>query len=151
MHKCFDITFEQNQKYIKFTRQWYSIPARVYNIYENNYCYKALDKEYLVIIRDNFLSVLHKNLCCDPSSEPSQRDGSHEGSQHMDSKRNKKNYPSIIIKYSSYLSRALLLYTCISTGVCQMCNILFCINICQYITLKTLFQNYRLYQRLSFI
>ena len=39
--------------------------------------------------------ILHKNLCCDPSSEPSQRDssdpssepsrrqGSDEGSQHM--------------------------------------------------------------------
>ena len=34
--------------------------------------YRALDKmEYLVIIRDN-LSVLHKNICCDPSSEPAQ-------------------------------------------------------------------------------
>ena len=37
------------------------------------------------------------------SSEPSQWDGSEEGSQHMVSMRNKKNYPSIIIKYSSYL------------------------------------------------
>ena len=37
-------------------------------------------------------------ICCDPSSEPSRRDGSDEGSQHMVSVRNKKNYPSIIIK-----------------------------------------------------
>ena len=64
---------------------------------------RALDKrKYLVIIRDNFLSVLHKNLCCDPSSEPSRQDSSDEGSQHRVSMRNKKNYPSIIIKYSSY-------------------------------------------------
>ena len=26
------------------------------------------------MIRENFLSVLYKNLCCDPSSEPSRRD-----------------------------------------------------------------------------
>ena len=32
---------------------------------------RVLDKrEYLVIIKDNFLSVLLKNICCDPSSEP---------------------------------------------------------------------------------
>ena len=56
-----------------------------------------------MIIRDNFLSILHKNIRYDRSSEPSQRDGSDEGSQPMVSVRNKKNYPSIIIKYSSYL------------------------------------------------
>ena len=32
-----------------------------------------------MIIRDNFLLTLHKTMCCDPSSEPSQRDGSDEG------------------------------------------------------------------------
>ena len=47
--------------------------------------------------------ILHKTVCCDPSSEPSRRDGSDEGSQDMVSRRNKKNYPSIIIRYSSYL------------------------------------------------
>ena len=46
---------------------------------------------------------LHKSICCDPSSEPSHRDGSDEGSQHRVSMRNKKNYPSIIVKYSSNL------------------------------------------------
>ena len=51
-------------------------------------------------IRDIFLLILHKNMCCDPSS------GSAEGSQHTVSMRNKKNYPSIIIKYP-LLSRAL--------------------------------------------
>ena len=43
------------------------------------------------------------NICCEPSSEPPQGDGSDEGSQHMVSMTNKTNYPSIIIKYSSYL------------------------------------------------
>ena len=33
-----------------------------------------------MIIRDNVRLILHKNICCDPSSEPSHRDGSDEGS-----------------------------------------------------------------------
>ena len=49
--------------------------------------------------------ILHNNIRCDTSSELSHRDGSDEGSQHMVSVRNKKNYPSVIIKYS-LLSRA---------------------------------------------
>ena len=49
-----------------------------------------------MIIRDNFLLILQKTLCCDPSSDPSREDGLDEGSQHMLSMRNKKN----IIKYS---------------------------------------------------
>ena len=60
---------------------------------------RALDKrEYLVIFRNNFfLSLhLHKNICYDPSSEPSRRDGSDEGSHHMVSMRNKKNYHQIL-------------------------------------------------------
>ena len=61
---------------------------------------RALDKkEYFVIIRDNFCQFCTKNLCCDPSSDPSRQDSSDEGSQHMVSIRNKKNYPSVIIKY----------------------------------------------------
>ena len=48
--------------------------------------------------------ILLENICCDPSSETSRRDGSDEGSQHMVSMRNKKT----IIKYS-LLSRALIL------------------------------------------
>ena len=52
------------------------------------------------------LLIQHKNICCDPSSEPSHKDGSDERSQHMVSKRNKQNYPSVIIKYT-LLSRAL--------------------------------------------
>ena len=58
---------------------------------------RALDKrEYLVIIRENFCLILHINICCDPSSEPSQRDASDEWSQHMVSIRNKKNYHQIL-------------------------------------------------------
>ena len=56
-----------------------------------------------MLIRDNILLILHKNINCDLSSEPSRRDGSDEVSQHMVLMRNKKNCPSIIIKYPSYL------------------------------------------------
>ena len=59
--------------------------------------FRALDKrEYLMIIKD-ILLILHKNICCDPSSEPSQQDGSDEGSQHMVLMRNNKKYLTIII------------------------------------------------------
>ena len=43
--------------------------------------------------------ILQKNIRFDPSSEPSHRGGSDEGSHHISSIRNKKNYPSVIIKY----------------------------------------------------
>ena len=36
-----------------------------------------------MIIREIFLLILHKNRCCDPSSEPSYPDDSDEGSQHF--------------------------------------------------------------------
>ena len=65
-----------------------------------NYIVRGLDKrECLVIFRDIFLLILYKTIYCDPSSEPSQRDGSDEGSQHTVSITNKKNYHQI----SSYL------------------------------------------------
>ena len=38
-----------------------------------------------------------ETICCDPSSEPSRRDGSDEGSQHMFLCRINKNYPYAII------------------------------------------------------
>ena len=57
-----------------------------------------------MIIRDNFLLILHKNIWCDPSSGQSHQDGADEGSQHMVSVRNKKNYHQILP-----LSRALLI------------------------------------------
>ena len=43
--------------------------------------------------RDNLgiISIFfHKNISCDPPLEPSHRDGSNDGSQHMFSLRNKK-------------------------------------------------------------
>ena len=42
------------------------------------------------------LLVLRRNICCDPSSEPSRRDGSDEGSQHTVSMGNKKK---IVLSY----------------------------------------------------
>ena len=65
-----------------------------------------------MIIMDNFLFILHKNIRCDPSSEPSGQDSSGEGSQHTVSMRRK-----IVVKYS-LLSRALQICTfCIQTKV----------------------------------
>ena len=49
-----------------------------------------------MIIRDNFLLILHENICCDPLSESARREGSDEGSVHMVSRRNKKNYHQIL-------------------------------------------------------
>ena len=57
----------------------------------NPFGVRASKYMYLVIIRDKVFFILHKNICCDPSSELSQQDGSDEGSQHMVSVRNKKN------------------------------------------------------------
>ena len=48
-----------------------------------------------MIIRDNFCHFFTKTYVVTPHH------GSDEGSQHIFSIRNKKNYPSIIIKYSS--------------------------------------------------
>ena len=59
-----------------------------------------------MIIRDIIGKFCIRNICCDPSSEPSCQDSLNEGSHHMVSTRNKKNYPSIIIKYP-LLPRAL--------------------------------------------
>ena len=45
--------------------------------------------------KDNLGTIihfLHRNICFDPSLEPSHRDDSNEGSQHMFSLRNTKNY-----------------------------------------------------------
>ena len=67
--------------------------------------------------------ILHKDIHCDPSSELSHEDGSDEGPQHMISMRNKKNYPSVIFKYS-LLSRVLLIvlnssYQCHAFANCR--------------------------------
>ena len=36
------------------------------------------------------INIPHQNIFCDPALEPSHRDGSNEGSQHMFLMRNKK-------------------------------------------------------------
>ena len=46
-----------------------------------------------MIIEELFFLFLIKTICSDPSSEPSRRDGSDEGSQHMFLCRINKNYP----------------------------------------------------------
>ena len=40
-----------------------------------------------------FFLFLNENICCDPSLEPSQRDGSKNGSQHTFKRSNMENYP----------------------------------------------------------
>ena len=40
-----------------------------------------------------FFLFLNENICCDPSLEPSRRDGSNDGSQDMFLWRNIANYP----------------------------------------------------------
>ena len=50
-----------------------------------------------------FFLFLIENICCDPSLEPSQRDGSNEGSQNMFLWRNIENYPLVIPVTPSYL------------------------------------------------
>ena len=47
----------------------------------------------LRIIQRQFFLFLNENICCDPSLEPSQRDGSKDGSQNMFLWRNVANYP----------------------------------------------------------
>ena len=60
---------------------------------------RAVDKrEYLLKIRDNFCLFSIKTYVVTPHQNRLS-----EGSQHMISVRNKKNYPSINIKCSSYL------------------------------------------------
>ena len=64
---------------------------------EQLYCKFQLDNTVLQIRRgnrDNLGSIIHispSNVFCDPSLEPSHRDGSTEGSQPMFLMRNKKN------------------------------------------------------------
>ena len=46
-----------------------------------------------MIIYGYFFLFLIETIVCDPSSEPSRRDGSDEGSQHRFLYRTDKNYP----------------------------------------------------------
>ena len=40
-------------------------------------------KGVLRIIQDNFFLFFNENICCDPSLEPSRRDGSNDGSRNI--------------------------------------------------------------------
>ena len=57
-----------------------------------------------MVIERYFFLFLIATMCCDHSSEPCQRDGSVDGSQHRVLSRINKSYLLIITKYS--LSRA---------------------------------------------
>ena len=65
---------------------------------------RAPDKR---LLRDNFFLFLIETICCDPSSGPSHRDGSDEGSQHMFISRTNKNYPLLSSNTPSYLELCL--------------------------------------------
>ena len=54
--------------------------------------YRNGNKDNKGIIFFYIATFLHKNKFCDPPLEPSQRDGSNAGSQHMFLLRNKKYY-----------------------------------------------------------
>ena len=46
--------------------------------------FRALEKRgYLMIIEGKFFLFLIETICCEPSSEPSRREGPDEGSHHM--------------------------------------------------------------------
>ena len=47
--------------------------------------------------------LLNTNICCDPSLEPSQREGSNDGSENMFLLKNLHNYLLIIPVTPSYL------------------------------------------------
>ena len=51
--------------------------------YSNKQYNRAPDKRGTEDNSKVLFLISHKNKCCDPSSEPSQRDGSHDGSQNM--------------------------------------------------------------------
>ena len=56
--------------------------------------------------RSNFVFLfLIENVCCDPSLEPSQRDGSNDGSQHTFERSSMENYPKTIHITPSNLKR----------------------------------------------
>ena len=64
-----------------------------------NYMYLLEIDESAAVLRmgnrDTFGIIIHifsRKHICDPSLEPSRRDGSNEGSQYMFSLRNKKNH-----------------------------------------------------------
>ena len=83
--------------------------------------------------RDNFgifIHIIRKKHICDPSLEPSHRDGSNEGPQHMFSFRNKKKSS---LNYSQYL---LLSGALISSVPGVLHNRIMTPNIQEYLSLR---------------
>ena len=56
-----------------------------------------------------FFLILHNNVCCDPLSEPSRRNGSDEGSQHIISMKKTEIIPQLSSNISSYMEIWVLL------------------------------------------
>ena len=56
-----------------------------------------------MITEGYFFLFLVETICCDPSSEPSRRDGSGNGSQRMFLCRINKHYPKFSTNTPSYL------------------------------------------------
>ena len=54
---------------------------------------KLIFKPGRALVKMVIFLFLIETICCDPSSEPSQRDGSYEGSEHIFLLRINKNYP----------------------------------------------------------
>ena len=67
--------------------------------------------------------ICHKNIFCDPPLEPSHRDGSKQGSQHMFSLRNKKklslNYPQYPLLFGA-LTESLFTVEYMYTGIYKL-------------------------------
>ena len=86
-----------------------------------------------MITKGYFLLFLIETVCCDPSSEPSRRDGSDEESQHMLLWRIDKTYPFLSSTTPSYLELwhgselAVMVYGCNSTffSILSIFNFLF--------------------------
>ena len=58
----------------------------------NNFSYFSIKTCMLIKNPMMMMMMMMKNIFYDPSLEPSCKDNSNEGSQHMFSLRNKKNY-----------------------------------------------------------
>ena len=89
----------------------YTIASCCFLVSQINFGYFPCISSYVTVLqirrgnRDNLPYFSIKTLCSDPSLEPSQRDGSKGGSQHMFSLRHRENYLCII--FNTLLSGAL--------------------------------------------
>ena len=61
--------------------------------YLHSHLHSSSYEGLLKIIQRSFFLFLNENICCDPSLEPSQRDGSDDESHYMFLWKNRNNYP----------------------------------------------------------